>query len=165
VWLSAVVAALVVLIVALLDHAPYGRALRATRDDPIVCAALGKNPILYKVSAFVIAGALAALAGSVYAAYRSFISPDDLGIDLSILLVAMIAIGGMGLIPGAVVGTVLLMLLPELLRKIDVAPTMVGPLQQVLLGLLLIAFAMLRPQGLLGGTIPYASLLLARLRR
>jgi branched-chain amino acid transport system permease protein len=151
VYLSAVAAVLVVAIVALLDRSPYGRVLRASRDDPVAVAALGKNPVMYKVSAFVVAGSLAAVAGSIYAAYRSFISPDDFGIDLSILLVAMIAIGGMGRISGAITGTVLLELLPELLRKLDLPSTAVGPVQQIIYGLLLISVAMIRPQGLLGG--------------
>lgn len=154
VYLSALVLMLSVGIVALLDQAPYGRILRACRDDPVACAALGKNPVMYKVSAFVIAGSLAAVAGSVYAAYRSFISPDDFGIDLSILLVAMIAVGGMGRISGAVAGTVLLVLLPEFLRKLSLPSTAVGPMQQIIFGLLLIAVAMIRPQGLLGGEWP-----------
>jgi branched-chain amino acid transport system permease protein len=152
--LSAVVAILVVGIVALLDRSPYGRVLRASRDDPVATAALGKNPVTYKISAFIIAGSLAALAGSVYAAYRSFISPDDFGIDLSILLVAMIAVGGMGRISGAIAGTVLLELLPELLRRLSLPATAVGPVQQIIFGLLLVAVAMVRPQGLLGGTWP-----------
>lgn len=152
VYLSAMVAVLAVTIIALLDHAPYGRILRACRDDPVACAALGKNPVMYKVSAFVIAGSLAAVAGSVYAAYRSFISPDDFGIDLSILLVAMIAIGGMGRISGAITGTVILMLLPELLRRLNLPSTAVGTVQQIIFGLLLIAVAMIRPQGIMGGS-------------
>lgn len=155
VWMSLAVAAVGVGVIAILDRSPWGRILRATRDDPIACAALGKNPTTYKISAFVIAGALAAIAGSVYAAYRSFISPDDFTIDLSILLLAMVVVGGLDSIPGAIVGTALLVALPEVLRAVSLPPKAVGPAEQIAYGLLLIAFAALRPSGLIpAGTNP-----------
>jgi branched-chain amino acid transport system permease protein len=93
-----------------------GRALVAIREDELAAEASGLNVSFYKLLAFVVSAALAAFAGSVYAHQSSFISPDAFGLDLSILVLAMVVVGGSGTIAGVVVGAALLTLLPDVLR-------------------------------------------------
>ena len=93
-----------------------GRALMAIREDELAAQANGLNASFYKLLVFVISAVLAALAGSVYAHQVAFISPDVFDLELSILLLAMVVVGGAGTIGGVVVGGVLLTLLPEWLR-------------------------------------------------
>lgn len=135
-------------IVALLARSPYGRTLTAIRDDEVAARALGKNVLLFKVSAFAITGSLAGLVGSVYAGYLGFVGITDFTIDTSILVVAMVIVGGLGTVRGAVAGAVILVLIPEALRNLPVPPDEVGIVQQAVYGLILVLFVVLRPQGL-----------------
>jgi branched-chain amino acid transport system permease protein len=131
-----------------LIRSPYGRTLVALRDDDVAARALGKNTLVFKVSIFAITGALAGLIGSGYASYIQFVNPDDFTIHLAIVLVAMVLVGGMGTVKGAMVGAVLLVAIPESLRMVAMPPSMVGVAQKALYGLVLVLFALLRPQGL-----------------
>jgi branched-chain amino acid transport system permease protein len=115
-YLALAVLALAVVVSANIRASRLGRALVAIREDELAAQASGLNVSLYKLLAFVVSAALAALAGSVYAHQSAFISPDVFGLDLSILLLAMVVIGGGGTIAGVVVGAVLITLLPEWLR-------------------------------------------------
>lgn len=146
--LMAVTFAVVAGLIALLARSPYGRTLTAIRDDEVAARALGKNVLFFKVSAFAITGALAGLVGSVYAGYLGFVGVTDFTIDTSILIVAMVIVGGLGTVRGAVAGAVLLVLMPEALRNLQVPPDKVGIVQQAVYGLVLVLFVVLRPQGL-----------------
>jgi len=89
-----------------------GRALRAIHGSEIGAQACGVDTVRMKVQVFVLSAALGGLAGVLYAHYVGFVSPSTFSITFSIGLVAMVALGGMGSLPGAVAGTVLLTLLP-----------------------------------------------------
>jgi len=144
------IAAVVVAVTWWLAHSPYGRALRAIRDNVVGAEALGKNPTFFRVTAFVIAGALAGIAGAMYATYISYISPDAFSNDVNILIFAMVVIGGAGTVVGPLVGAILLVSLPAVLSLLPLAPTLVGPVGQIIYGALLVAFAMSNADGLLG---------------
>lgn len=148
VLLAGATLAVTALVVGSLQLSPFGRGLRAIRDDETAARACGKAAVAFKVQAFLIAGALAGLAGAVYASYIGFVSPEQFTIELSILFLAMIIVGGVGTIRGAIAGAVLLLAVPEILRALSLPRDLIGPGQQVLYGLTLIAFALLRPQGL-----------------
>lgn len=129
---------------------PFGRTLRAIREDAVAAQSLGKNVAAFKVWAFVIAAAFAALAGSLYAHYVRFVSPADFTIHQSILVLSMVIVGGMGNLAGAAIGAALLLLVPEALRFLALPSQVLGPMQQIVYGALLIVFARLRPEGLFG---------------
>ena len=139
----AVSVALVLLLTWRLVGSYHGRALRAIRDHEVTAQVMGINTPAYKVVIFALAAALAGLAGSLYAHYITFINPESFGLHTSILILAMVVLGGMGSLPGSVAGAVILTALPELLRQFQAY-------QDLVYGGLLIGLLILRPEGLLG---------------
>ncbi|MDE2005151.1 MAG: branched-chain amino acid ABC transporter permease [Rhodospirillales bacterium] len=134
----------------LILRAPFGRLLKAIREDELAVAAAGKDVLGAKVSAAALAGAFAGIAGGLYATYLSFIDPSAFDLDASILLLTMVVVGGARTLAGSVLGPFLLLALPQLLTLIAIPTTYAATLRQLLYGVLLIAFALFRPQGLLG---------------
>ncbi|MBM4273429.1 MAG: branched-chain amino acid ABC transporter permease [Deltaproteobacteria bacterium] len=142
-----VLVALVVLMILALTYSLvrsyHGRALRAIRDHETTAQVMGINTPAYKIMIFTLAAAMAGLAGSLYAHYITFINPESFGLHTSILLLAMVVLGGMGSIAGSIVGAVILTVLPEMLRQFK-------DYQDLLYGGLLVGLLILRPQGLMG---------------
>jgi branched-chain amino acid transport system permease protein len=122
----------------------YGRALMAVRADPVAAAALGMNVPALKLSAFAISAALASLAGSLYAFYFQFLSPEMVSTRRSFEMVTMLVIGGQGALIGPIVGVALLTVLPTLFQPLVLYKTMAEG------ALLLLTFRYL-PGGVLGG--------------
>lgn len=131
-------------------RAPYGRLLKAIREDELAVAAAGKDVLRAKVSAAALAGAFAGVAGGVYATYMSFIDPSSFDLDASVLLLTMVVVGGARTLAGSIVGPVVLLALPQLLQMVAIPTTVAASARQLLYGALLIAFAVFRPQGLAG---------------
>ena len=96
-----------------------GRAFRALRDDFQAARAMGVNTGFYQILAFAISGAYAGAAGALFAHWNSYISPDIFEFKSALIVLTMIMIGGMGSLPGSVVGTVLLLVLNEYLRVFE----------------------------------------------
>ena len=134
----------------LLMRAPFGRLLRAIREDELAVAAAGKNVLIAKVSAAAVAGAFAGLSGGLYATFLSFIDPQSFDLDASIFLLTMVVVGGARTLTGSVLGPFLLLALPQLLALIDIPTTIAAAARQLIYGVLLIAFMLFRPQGLAG---------------
>ncbi len=132
-----------------LARSPFGLILKAIREDDIATEALGKNVVFYKVSVFIIGCSLAALAGSFMASIVSFIDPFTFTLEESIFITCLVIIGGSGSIGGSMVGAALLIILPELLRFLNIPSSMAGPLRQIFYGLLIIFFMRFRPQGII----------------
>lgn len=109
VWATA---AIVLLLAANVVRLRPGRALRAIHGSELGAQACGIDTVRIKTQVFVISAGLAGLAGVLYAHYIGFVSPSTFTLNLSLILVAMVALGGMGSLTGAVAGTVLLTLLP-----------------------------------------------------
>jgi branched-chain amino acid transport system permease protein len=133
-----------------LSRSPFGRLLQAVRDDETGCLMLGKNVSWAKISVFAFAGGIAAIAGSLYAHYTSYVDPRGFDIVVSISVLLMVMLGGSGTIYGPVLGAVILTFLPELLRFMPVPPGAAGASRQIIYGVLLVALVFFRPQGLLG---------------
>jgi branched-chain amino acid transport system permease protein len=131
-------------------HSPFGRVLMAVREDEAFALSAGKNVALYKVLVFVIGAAMASVAGVVYAHYISFIDPTSFTVMESIFIISIVIIGGAGSFWGPVVGAVVLVTLPEILRFVGMPSSVAANVRQILYGGLLVAFMMLRPQGLMG---------------
>ena len=134
----------------LIMRAPFGRLLRAIREDELAVAAAGKGVLRAKVSAAALAGAFAGGAGGLYATFLSFIDPVSFDLDASILLLTMVVVGGARTLAGSIVGPFLLLALPQMLTFIDIPTTIAAATRQLLYGVLLIAFMLFRPQGLAG---------------
>jgi branched-chain amino acid transport system permease protein len=133
-----------------LVKSPYGRCLKGIREDEIYVASVGKSTAEFKTSAFVVAAVLAGLCGSFYAGYISFIDPSSFTVSESIFILAIVIVGGAGSLWGPIVGAVVLVLLPELLRFLELPSSVAANIRQILYGSLLVAFMLWRPQGFLG---------------
>lgn len=131
-------------------RSPFGRVLKAIREDEVFSQAAGKNVAAYKVLVFVIGAGMAAVAGVMYAHYISFIDPTSFTVMESIFIISIVIIGGSGSLWGPVVGAVVLVVLPELLRFIGLPSSVAANLRQIIYGGLLVAFMMWRPRGFLG---------------
>jgi branched-chain amino acid transport system permease protein len=134
----------------LIMRAPFGRLLRAIREDELAVAAAGKDVLWAKVSAAALAGAMAGVAGGLYATFLSFIDPSSFDLDSSILLLTMVVVGGARTLAGSIVGPFLLLAMPQALSMLDIPTTIAAAARQLIYGLLLIAFMLFRPQGLVG---------------
>jgi branched-chain amino acid transport system permease protein len=126
-----------------LAHSTHGRALFAIRDDEVAAEALGVDTTLYKVMAFVIGAFFAGTAGGLFAHFISYLNPSEFTFIKSIEVIAMVVLGGLGSVSGAVLAAILLTLLPEVLRPVK-------QYRMVIYSLMLILLMVLRPQGLLG---------------
>jgi branched-chain amino acid transport system permease protein len=124
-----------------------GRALKAIHKGEITAATLGINTSRIKLSIFVMSAGFAAIAGFLYAHYITFLSPGTFGLGFSVLLVTMVAVGGMENIWGAFIGTAVLTVLPEYLRFFK-------DFDILIYGVILMAIMLLRPEGLYGIKIP-----------
>ncbi len=134
----------------LLTRSRYGKLLEAVRDDAIGAAALGKNVFRLKVQAMMISAFFAGIAGSLYAHYISFIDPSTFFINDIIILVTIVIVGGLASVKGNVIGALIIILVPELLRFFPLPPQMIGPMRQMLYALILIGILLYRPRGLFG---------------
>lgn len=137
-------------ILAVLFRSPFGRALQAIRDDELAVTALGKKVTSFKVRSVAIASTCAAVAGTLYATYVTYIDPTSFTLNESILLLSMVIVGGTGNIKGPIAGAVLLVFLPELLRFLAIPDAIAANLRLIIYGLLLIILMLFRPQGIAG---------------
>ncbi len=144
-----------------LENSRIGRAWVAIREDEVAAAAMGINTRNVKLLAFAMGASFGGVAGGLFAGFQGFVSPESFTIIESIMILCMVVLGGMGHIPGVILGAVLLVVLPEALRYL-------GPLQQALFGrvladpadlrllvfgLALILVMLLRPSGLWPSTL------------
>ncbi len=133
-----------------LTHSPWGRVLKCLRDDELALRGLGKNVRLVKTQVFAVSCGMAAIGGVIYAAYVSYIDPSAASLDESILLLCMLCVGGTGNFRGPVVGAVVLLLLPELLRLTPMPQAVAANVRLLVYGLLIVLMVHIRPQGIAG---------------
>jgi branched-chain amino acid transport system permease protein len=136
------VAALVAIVAygvsAWLVFSPFGRLLRAMRDDEAALAAGGFSAKWLRLSAFVFGGVLAAVAGVLYAAYLGVAQTGDFDVSVSVMLLAAVILGGSGSLVGSLIGAVIFSGLPQVLDQIHVAASVAGPMQQLIFGALVL---------------------------
>ncbi|HRP19582.1 MAG TPA: ABC transporter ATP-binding protein [Alicycliphilus sp.] len=138
-----------------LQDSRIGRAWMAIREDEIAAKAMGINTRNMKLLAFGMGASFGGVAGAMFGAFQGFVSPESFSLMESVMIVAMVVLGGLGHIPGVILGAVLLSALPEVLRYVA------GPLQsmtdgrldasilrQLLIALAMIIVMLLRPRGL-----------------
>ncbi len=121
-----------------LQHSRLGRAWVAIREDEIAAKAMGINTRNMKLLAFAMGASFGGVAGAMFASFQGFVSPESFTLMESIAVLAMVVLGGMGHIPGVILGGVLLAALPEILRHV------VEPAQQLLFGKIVIEAEILR---------------------
>lgn len=154
-----------VIVVRNIVKSDTGRALISIREDELAAEAMGVNTTRYKVTSFVIGSAFAGIAGVLFAHYNRFLSTNDFQFIKSFEIIIMIVIGGMGSMSGAILGAIVVTLLPEVLRYLQQIqdqsfepmlgidlPFNIGDLRLVIFALILILTMIFRPQGLLGTT-------------
>jgi len=132
-----------------LVHSPFGRVLKAIREDESACRALGKNTLKFKVLVFALGGGIAAIAGSSLAYFITFVSPVSFSIEISISIIVMVILGGEANFWGPVVGAAILVGLPEVLRFVPGAAGVVDVLREIFYGVILMFMMIFRPQGIL----------------
>ncbi len=155
--ICAALAALVVWLVWRSMAGPFGRAVRAMRDDELACAALGRSLFAMKVVIFAFGCGAAGLAGGLYAYYFQYISPEQFNVAQSATILTMVVLGGIGTIWGPVVGAFVLVALPQAITFLQLPSSLVGPLQGLIFTSLVIVFLFLRPYGLVGARTVGAS--------
>jgi branched-chain amino acid transport system permease protein len=133
-----------------ITHSPFGRVLKAIREDEVFAQSMGKNVAKYKVLSFIMSAVFASMAGSIYAFYVGFIDPTSFTVMESIFILSIVIIGGSGSLWGSVVGSIILVTLPELLRFLGLPSSVAANVRQILYGALLVVFMVWRPNGLLG---------------
>ena len=126
-----------------ITYSRYGDILRAVRENELAAKTLGINTTIYKVTAFVIGALFAGLAGALFAYFSAYISPDSFTFAESINILAMVVIGGLGSMPGAILGAVILALAPEAFRFL-------AEYRMVVVGLLMLGVILWRHSGLIG---------------
>jgi len=148
--LSSIFALGVIFIFFKLIHSPFGRALKAVRDDELSAKAIGRNVTALKIWAFVFSAGFIGISGLLYASYVSYIDPTSFNLDEAIFILTAVIIGGTGNIKGPIVGAVFVVVLPELLRFVGLPDSLAANLRQIIYGLMIIVLMRLRPQGLAG---------------
>ncbi|RLE39002.1 branched-chain amino acid ABC transporter permease [Candidatus Woesearchaeota archaeon] len=148
--LAAVVLIITYVIISKIVNSPFGRTMRAIRDDEIAAKALGKNVMKYKSYAMLIGAGFAGIAGSLFAHYITFIDPSSFTLTELILMLSMIVVGGIASVPGALLGAAILVILPEPLRFLYLPSSIVAAIRQMLFSGILIAMLLFKPNGILG---------------
>lgn len=140
---TALCLAATVAVVHRLSHSYFGNALRAVREDDQCAEAMGLNVVQLKIQVFGFSCFFAGVAGALWAHSTGYVSPADFRFSESILIISMIVVGGLGSLPGAIIGAALLIGLPELMRPI-------GDFRMIVVGLVMFLSIMFRPKGLFG---------------
>lgn len=152
VWICAILA---IIAVTFMQNSRFGRALKAIRGDEIAAESMGIDLARYKISSFALGTFLAGIGGALYAHFLSYINPSDFGFLKSVDILSMIVLGGLGSVPGAVIGASVLAAAPEFLR-------FMSQYRMLVYGALLVFLMVFRPNGLLGG-INFVDLVLRKL--
>ncbi|GAB6181050.1 branched-chain amino acid ABC transporter permease [Desulfotomaculum defluvii] len=127
-----------------LENSRFGRALVAIREDEIAAEAMGVNITSTKIASFAIGTFFAGVSGALYAHLLTYLNPSDFGFLKSFEFLTFIVLGGLGSIPGVILGTSILTLAPEFLRFIS-------DYRMMVYGILMVVMMIFRPRGLLGG--------------
>lgn len=131
-------------------NSSFGRVLKAIREDETAIAVFGYNTLYFKLVIFVISAAMAAVAGSLFASYITFIDPSSFQLTESMFILAIIILGGLANLRGSILGALFLILLPEILRFVGFPSDIAAQMRQVVYGIILILLMLYRPQGLIG---------------
>lgn len=129
---------------------PFGKVVEAIRDDELSAKSLGKSTFKVKCINLAVSAFFAGIAGCLYASYITFIDPSSFTFSGIIPIILIIIIGGLGSLPGTLLATFLIILLPEPLRFIGFSSSVVGPARQIVYALILLIILYFKPRGFYG---------------
>ncbi|TGT82847.1 MULTISPECIES: branched-chain amino acid ABC transporter permease [unclassified Mesorhizobium] len=149
--------AITLFVLARLVYSPFGSAMKAVRDDTIAASAVGIGVLRTRLIAFVTGAFFSGVGGSLYAHYLGSFSPNTFYFALTMSLITMLVLGGMGSLTGAIVGVICVSLLSEVLRAVErgftigdfAVPALFGA-SQIVLGFIFILIMIFRPNGIMG---------------
>lgn len=149
---------LVVVFIALLSYlfiwkicsSPFGRALESIRDDELAAKLLGKNTAKLKGVSLLTAAFFAGISGSLFASYITFIDPASFTFTNLIPILSIVIVGGLASLPGTILATVVVVLLPEPFRFIGFPTSVLGPIRQIMYAMILLLIIYLKPRGFYG---------------
>ncbi len=156
-YLFVVLTIFTIIICIRLQNSRLGRAWMAIREDDVAAKAMGINVRNVKLLAFALGATFGGVAGAMFAAFQGFVSPESFSLMESIIVLAMVVLGGLGHIPGVILGAVLLAIFPEVLRHtvVPVQQYLFGKvivdaevLRMMLYGLAMVVIMLYRPKGL-----------------
>lgn len=150
VLLSIIFALVCIYVLYRITATQFGRILKAIREDELAIQALGKNTVKVKTIAFALSAGISAVAGSLYATYVTYIDPTSFTISESLFLVIILAIGGTGNIRGPIVGTLVMVILPEALRFLEIPDTIAPNIRMMIYAITLILIMRYRTKGIAG---------------
>jgi branched-chain amino acid transport system permease protein len=139
-----VMVAITIVLLNRLMNSRMGRAISAIKEDGLAADVMGVNQTHIKLMVFVISASIAGVAGGFFAHYMSFIDPTSFTFDRSVQILSMTILGGMGSIPGSVIGAIVLTAIPEILRELM-------EFRLIIYGLVIVLMVIFKPSGLLGG--------------
>jgi branched-chain amino acid transport system permease protein len=131
-------------------NSSFGRVLKAIREDEETAQAFGYDTTSFKLAVFIISAAMAGAGGALFASYYTFIDPFSFKTMQSIVVLAMIILGGLANLRGALVGSIFLVILPEALRFVGFPTDVAAQMQELTYGIILVSLMLFRPQGIIG---------------
>ena len=157
-WTAASWAVVAIVVAFLHQELRSGLLLRASREDEVAAAASGVHMVSHRLAAFVVSAFLSGIAGVLLAHFLGTVRVETFYLDLTFLIMAMLVIGGMRSLTGAVAGAIVITLLTELMRQAEVGVTIgtttiaaPGGLGDAMLALLMLLIILFRPNGIAGG--------------
>lgn len=144
------VALVSIFIILRLVNSRYGKLLEAVRDDQLGLQARGKDVYKLRYQSMAVSAFFAGIAGSVYAHYLSYIDPSSFFIADIILVLSIVIVGGLASIRGSVVAAIVVILLPEMLRFLELPDSVLGPMRQIIYAAILLAILLYKPKGFFG---------------
>ena len=148
--LAALIMLLIYIFSRFIVRSSFGRAIRAIREDEAALQVFGYRTLSYKLAVFAIAAGIAAVAGSLFASYLTFIDPSMFTVMESVFILALVILGGLANLKGSLLGALVLIFLPEALRFVGFPSDVAGQMRQAVYGLILVFLMLYRPQGLMG---------------
>lgn len=133
-----------------LIQSPKGKLYRAIRDDALLVVSVGRSVSRLRIQALVISSMWASIAGSLYAHWARYIDPTSFTIMDSLMLLIAVMVGGISSTLGSVAAGVIMIIVPAITRFVNVPPTVVGPVHQIVFALVLLVILARRPKGLFG---------------
>lgn len=148
-WLIWPLVGATLVLVAFIARHRLGREMVAVRSNDLAAAVIGVDVVRTKAAAFALSGALAAVAGALYGAYKGYVGPEDWGLMVSIQYLAMVLLGGIGTVKGPVFGALFVTALPRLVEEVVHTGT-AAQVTQIVFGLAIVACALLRGRDVTG---------------
>lgn len=133
-----------------ITHSKFGKVLEAVRDDEVAAKTLGKNTAKIKSIALMLSAFFAGLAGSLYAHYITYIAPCSFTITSLIPILCIVIIGGLTSLRGTLIATLVIVLIPEVLRFIGLPSSIIGPMRQIIYVVILLLILFYKPKGFYG---------------